>query len=205
VKRNISLLNSTIDFLKKDVSLSLTLGYVVLISLGILFNSLYYSYFGIDILAYCDLTDHLITPIREPSVLIFFIANLGFFYLISLFDGWLKSTKPVLYQKLMLGINDESTAYLIFKELSFVITLLVYVYMGTKIICQMEIERLEKPGATHVDMIVRGKNESLDTSRHILIGKTGSYLIVKADTSRKKAIIYPMESIHSIRYISAQP
>lgn len=53
----------------------LSLGYVVLIVLGIVNQSLFYGHFGINILEYSDILDVLVNPIAELT------SNLGYFIL----------------------------------------------------------------------------------------------------------------------------
>lgn len=97
-----SMTSDLVQFIKTDISLSLTLSYILLISLGILYNYHYYRQFGIDILPYCDLTDFLVTPIREPMILLFFVCNLFLLYLITLWDDYIFRKFPDGYRKLSL-------------------------------------------------------------------------------------------------------
>lgn len=198
-KNKASIFSEIGDFLKKDVSLSLSLGYILLISLGILFNYLYYSYFEIDILPYCDLTDFLVTPIREPLILVFFAGNLFFLYLIWLWDNFFQRRFPKTYRKLSLGINPDAPWHNAYKNTTFTVVLLIYMYQGIYILTRFEIRNLRMPDAPKVSIVIKDSNEHLISSTHVLVGKVGNYLIVKSDTARKRAIIFPMESIHSIR------
>lgn len=193
-----SLFDNLFTFLKKDISLSLSVGYVVLISLGILYNYLYYRAFEIDILSYCDLTDLLITPIRQPLLLAFFVGNLCFFYLIALFDGWFLDKFPALYKAMSLGVNTESKGYMLYKHGTGLLALLFYIYVSTNFIAQRERRKLRNQHASKAHIVLKTANEGLTAVDKVVIGKVSNFLIVKADTSRKKAIIYPMENVHSI-------
>lgn len=198
-------LNSVFDrivaWLKADLSFSLSLGYVLLISLGILFNQFYYGYFGIDALAYSELTDFLVAPIRTPMILVFFFANLLFFYVMSFFDDWFLARYPRLYRQFSLGFDPHSPGYHIYKKLSFLFVLVVYVYTSMQILAVFETRKLRQKSAPQVDLVLKAENETFTKSRHVFIGKIGNHLVVKADTSRRKAIIYPMEEIHEIRMV----
>lgn len=197
-----SVIDRSIRFFQRDLSFSLSLGYVLLISLGILFNQFYYGYFGIDAMAYSNLTDYLVTPLRNPGVLIFFMANLAFFFGVSYFDDWLFRKFPGLYKGLMLGISRESEGYKIFKKISFLVALITYLIIGVDILATVQTRRLRKPGAPQVDLVLGSANEQFTKKRHVFVGKIGDFLVVKADTSRKKAIIYPMAEVHEIRMIT---
>lgn len=196
-----SIFDKVIGFLKSDASLALTMGYVLLISLGILFNQFYYGYFDIDALAYSELTDFLVTPLRQPLILGFFVANALFFYLLSIIDEWWLRRFPKFYIFLSMGMDPNSHGYRVYKMFSYLFAGILYVVIGVQVIAQREIGKLRKAEALQVDLVLKVEKETLIQKRHVLIGKIGNFLIVKADTSRKVAIIYPMENVFEIRMV----
>lgn len=196
-----SIFDRIIAFIKADLSFSLSMGYVLLVSLGILFNQFYYGYFEIDALAYSELTDFLVAPIRIPMILVFTGASLLFIYLISVWDDWFLARFPKQYTWFSMGIDPHSQGYRIYKRLSFVFVSLTYIYMSMQILAGLETRKLRKPGAQQVDLVLKTANEGQTQKRYVFIGKLGNYLVVKGDTARKKAIIFPMDEIHEIRIV----
>ena len=99
--------NSVSKFLQKDISLSLTLSYVALVAIGIIFNSAYYLFFRINIIQYSDISDFLLAPFRDPFILIFTIGTIVFLHYNNIFDNWLEENHPKIHQSFYMGLDKE--------------------------------------------------------------------------------------------------
>jgi len=56
-------------------------GYIILIILGMIFESIYYGQFGINVFNYSGILDFLLVPFRRPVVLVILIGVFLFIYL----------------------------------------------------------------------------------------------------------------------------
>ncbi len=84
----------------------ISFGYVILIILGMIFESIYYSQFGINIFKYSGILDFLLVPFRRPVVLIILLGIFLFSYLyfIALYD-FLKKKYPGIHKSVFRGVN----------------------------------------------------------------------------------------------------
>ena len=101
----ITFFKSTAAFLQKDISLSLSISYVVLVAIGIIFNGAYYLCFRVNVIQYSDISDFLLAPFRDFFILIFTIATVAFIYYLNVFDDWLEKNHPKLHHSMYMGID----------------------------------------------------------------------------------------------------
>ena len=75
-------------------SLLLTLVYLLISAIGVIYSYFFYREFGINIIKFVDLSDFLLASIQEPiSIAIFFGVSL-FTLLMYLFDFWVRKKFP---------------------------------------------------------------------------------------------------------------
>ena len=55
--------------------------------------------------------------------------------------------------------------------------------------------------AQKVEVVLKTANEGQQTKQFTWIGKIGEVIVVKEDTSKQKAIVIPMEEVHSVVFI----
>ena len=194
-----SFFHSAAQFLKKDISLSLTLGYLLLLLLGLLYNFFYFGYFGVNPLAYAELTDFLVAPIRQPLVLAFFALTIVLAWATFAFDKWILIRFPNAYRRMSFGFNPHLETNEKYKNSMILIGILSYTILSTVFIADWEINQLNQKDAPKVELVLKTENEGLKTEKYVMIGKIGNYILVKADTSKRATIIFPIESVHSIR------
>ena len=103
----ITFFKSTAAFLQKDISLSLSITYVVLVAIGIIFNGAYYLCFRINVISYSDISDFLMAPFRDMFILIFTIATVFSIYYLNVFDEWLERKYPKLHDSMYMGFDKD--------------------------------------------------------------------------------------------------
>ena len=83
-------------------------GYVVLILLGMLFESIYYGQFGINIFKYSGILDFLLVPFRRPVVLGILIGVFLFIYLyFFVLYNFLKRKVPKFHKGFFSGFSGK--------------------------------------------------------------------------------------------------
>jgi hypothetical protein len=67
------------NYLQKEPGQALTFGYILLITIGLIFDYFYYASFKMNVLLFVELDDLLLAPIQDIGVL---LAVLPFAYLL---------------------------------------------------------------------------------------------------------------------------
>ena len=176
----------------KEIQGIISFGYIILIVLGMIFESIYYGQFGINIFNYSGILDFLLVPFRRPIVLailigVYLFIHLYFFTLNKFLHRKLPKVHNFIY-----GKTSKKEGYLksnIFKLLMiyFVITI-SWAYIISKknkeSLYKKEINtRIEydTKGVKYIEGKLIGKNEIniflLDASNEIQILPINSDII----------------------------
>ncbi len=131
------------DFLKQDFNVSLTIGYLCLVVIGMLFQVFLYSFFGINIVQYSDISDFLLAPFRDPKILIFTFFSAFIIYTLSHFNDWLDNRFPKLYNLMMLGINKKKIRRVVLNQ-GYVPTYDRLCGHGCKFLCDSKIYQYKR-------------------------------------------------------------
>jgi hypothetical protein len=159
----------------------LSVGYIYLIVMGILNETLYYNQIGIDILNYSSILDVLISPIARLTsnilLLIIFIIILFFaFKLPSILAknkdrNWFKK----LFKKIDSGLTSEEVKSSLLKSFLFLISIGLFgFYVGSGIgKGERLLERIEKEKIEYNDRI---KFINGDESKVEIVGTNSTYI-----------------------------
>ncbi len=112
----------------KDVQPILTIGYLLAIAIGMIFNYQKYNEFGINIFDYADVFDFLIAPFSDLNILLFVAFSMGLAYLLFRLDIWLGRRFPEGYAKSTMGMSRQSW-FPAFREVSFLVIFMLYIYI----------------------------------------------------------------------------
>jgi hypothetical protein len=200
-KKRLYILQRTLNAAKSDIGLTLTVAYVILICLGILFNFHYYDFYRVDVFAFSDLTDCLIAPIRRPLIILFFLFTIVLFVGLMEFDDWLMLNRPVWYRRLSFGIKPEGKNRERLSMVMFFLIPIIYSNLFIEIYVERVVRKNAGLKAQKVEVVLKMANEGQQTKQFTWIGKIGEVIVVKEDTSKQKAIVIPMEEVHSIVFI----
>ena len=82
------IVNDKLETVIKEFQGIISFGYVILIILGMMFESIYYGQFGINVFHYSGILDFLLVPFRRPTVLIILVglSLFWYFYFIKLYN-----------------------------------------------------------------------------------------------------------------------
>lgn len=133
---NKGIINDKFEVIIKEIQGVISFGYVILILLGMLFESIYYGQFGINIFRYSGILDFLLVPFRRPTVLIILTGLSLFWYLyfIKLYD-FLGNRYPKFQNKLFYpdsGKSDRIKFRIKWLVIFFIITTAAWGYVTSK-------------------------------------------------------------------------
>ena len=200
-KKRLYILRRTLDAAKADVGLTLTVAYVILICLGILFNFHYYDFYRVDVFAFSDLTDCLIAPIRRPLIILFFLFTIVLFVGLMELDDWLMENRPNWYKRFSFGMNPAGKNRERLSMVMFFLIPIIYSNLFIEIYVDRVVRHNTGIKAQKVEVVLKTANEGQQTKQFTWIGKIGEVIVVKEDTSKHKAIVIPMEEVHSVVFI----
>ena len=122
-------IKDTTELVIKEIQSVITIAYLFLVGIGMLFTYQRYKEFGINIFEYADVFDFLIAPFRDLSIVGFSLATIlivGFFYVL---DTFLARRFPKIYSGLSFYM-DQSPSYKWVRLGSFAFMLVIYIYLG---------------------------------------------------------------------------
>lgn len=130
------IINDKFETIIKEFQGMISFGYVLLIILGMMFESIYYGQFGINIFHYSGILDFLLVPFRRPTVLIILVglSLFWYFYFIKLYN-FLGNKSPKI-QKMFFpqsskedgNIKSQMKWLIIF----FIVTTVAWAYVTSK-------------------------------------------------------------------------
>lgn len=102
------LIKDAYELLLKEIQSIITILYILMVGIGMLFNYKKYSRFGINIFDYADVFDFLVTPFQDTRIILASVITLifpiGFFWL----GFYLKKQFPNFYSILNLGLSKRN-------------------------------------------------------------------------------------------------
>lgn len=130
------IINNKFEIIIKEFQGVLSFGYAMLIILGMLFESIYYGQFGINIFQYSGILDFLLVPFRRPTVLIILLGLSLFWYLYFIkFYAFLNRRLPWFQKKLSdqgSGENNRIKSRIKWLVTFFIITTIAWGYVTSK-------------------------------------------------------------------------
>ncbi len=184
------IINDKFETIIKEFQGIISFGYVILIILGMLFESIYYSQFGINIFHYSGILDFLLVPFRRPTVLLILIglSLFWYFYFITLYN-FLKKKSPKIQKVFYIKIHKNGNylkSQIKWLITFFIITTIAWAYVTSK----KEKENLYKK---EIDLSIEYESNSNSSSiKGKMIGKNDLNIFL-LDINNKVQII-PLNS-----------
>jgi magnesium-transporting ATPase (P-type) len=91
------LINDVYEAVAKELQLLLSISYLIMIGIGMLFNNQRYSEFGINIFQYADIFDFLIAPFEDWRIISFALTSLLIPLAVVIFDKLWREKSPKSY------------------------------------------------------------------------------------------------------------
>jgi len=129
MEKDEGLIKDTIELIIKEIQTILSIAYICLVGIGMLFNFYYYYLFGINIFEYSDVLDFLIAPFGDLFIFIFVILSLTIVYLFYRLDSYAVKKKSKLYMMMYFGM-DKKPNFDRYRMISFMVLIPLYVFIG---------------------------------------------------------------------------
>ncbi len=181
------LIDDKYELVVKEFQTFLSVFYLILVGIGMLFSYMKYSRFGINIFQYSDIFDFLLTPFRDLSIFFFSLISILLVFLIYWVDKFTKKKFPKYYKsKYRLGLIRSQPV------LSLTITFILYLFIFSgKYGKYIETRILENPKSIEI-VLTNGKIKNGN-----LIGKNNGYVFLLENDSEVN--IYPITNLTEIK------
>lgn len=191
-------------YFKLHPGLGISTVYLLLIVLGVLFSSQFYSHFDIPILKFLDLTDLIAVGFREPLALTMLASAIGIGLFLDVTYVLSKKREPKIQQ--LTGLKRLLNRAVFYSPKYRVSTLLVtlaftlfYLWMFVYLAANKLAEDIKTDGVDNILV-----NHSEGVTKGYLLGTTFNYVFIYHSNS-KATKIYTLESVNSMMPITAEP
>lgn len=96
------------ELIIKEVQSVVTILYLLMVGLGMLFNYQKYSEFGINIFEYADIFDFLIAPFEDVRIFFFTLFSALIPFIFFKLDTFSEQRFPKFYTRINFGLNKKS-------------------------------------------------------------------------------------------------
>jgi|GEM_PF-4101604 hypothetical protein len=197
IKESKSLPERIGEFLSRDLSLSLSIAYIALIGIGMLFSNQYYSMWGIDIFQFAGISDFLLAPFRDLLVFLFVLVSIAGSFIAIRFSRKLDRKYPHLAKYWNLGIHTESKNYNRYMNFNLVMGSLVYLHLSSvifAIIRSIDVKKHPEKHRVEIEM------EDHSIRPCLLLGITEEFAIILNEKEGRISAL-PMEGgVRMIRF-----
>ncbi|MEN2281313.1 hypothetical protein AAGF08_04180 [Algoriphagus sp. SE2] len=123
------LIKDTYELVLKEIQTIITLSYIIVVGIGMLFNFQKYSEFGINIFDYSDVFDFLIAPFSDFYILLFAVGSITIVFILIKMDSFWEKKWPKSYARLNFGGNKKSW-YKTYRIIVFGVSFILYLYIS---------------------------------------------------------------------------
>lgn len=155
----------------KEIQTILTISYLLMVAVGMLFNYHKYAQFGINIFDYADVFDFLIAPFSDPKILLFSVGSVFISYLIIRLDFALKKMFPRWYSISNFGL-DKRKWFETYRTILLSSVFIIYLFIAASSYGGITAKKIrdQKP------ITITFQDDSI--KKGILIGKTKDVLFI---------------------------
>lgn len=178
VSESQKLLQMIQKLVREDTSLFLTLLYLLLIVIGLLFSSFYYIGFQINIFEFADLSDFLLAPIAQPLVLVFSVISLFLAYQAIRFTEYMDKKFPRYATWWNMGFKVGTPEYLRYWRLSAVGAFISYLVIAAYFFGVYRSEMIFKSEDRKIVLEPAGNGTEASLRQVYFLGKTASWIFI---------------------------
>jgi hypothetical protein len=181
------------NFLRKDINVTLSLSYIVLVAIGMLFDVIYYAQFDVNIVAFSDISDFLLAPFRDPFILIFVVGSIILISATLILEELLEANYPKIYKSMFMGIdqNTYNDWYKRYNGTAFL--LLMYIFFTAQIYGVFKANKVYKGNSQPMHIVFKD-NKFTETDTLQYVGKTNGYTFL-FNKGKKQVEIIPMSDV----------
>ena len=102
------IIKDQVEAILKELQTVISVFYILMVGIEMLFEYKRYALFGINIFDYADVFDFLIAPFKSPSIFIFIFLSLLAVYIVIKLDTFMQAKLPRLYRISSFGWDRKS-------------------------------------------------------------------------------------------------
>lgn len=171
-------------FVLKDLQSFITISYLIIVGVGMLFNFKKYAMFGINIFDYSDVFDFLIAPFSDIKIVLFSTLTIIFVFLLFKLDAVWRRKFPKFYSKIILGW-DKKGWFSMYRYVSFAVLFVLYLYISATYYGKITAKQIKNQSSITL------KYADNQTINGIWIGKTNDMVFL---LQNKKVLAIPIQS-----------
>lgn len=178
------LIKDTYELIIKEIQTVVTVSYLVIVAIGMLFNYQKYSEFGINIFDYADVFDFLIAPFSDLKIVLFSTITIILVFMFFKIDTFWKRKFPKFYTKMNFGW-DKKSWFNLYRYSSFAVLFIFYLSLSANMYGEFNAKQ------TRIQRPITLKYSDNETIKVILIGKTKDMVFL---LKNEKVIAIPLTS-----------
>lgn len=165
-----------------DSQAYITLGYLTIVVIGMMFDYKYYSHFAINIFEYADILDFLLAPVKNLELILFAVGSLTLVLIFFQLDKLWQNRWPKTYKRFNFGMSIEALKK--YRPYIIVFSALAYLNLASEFYGRRMFERFER-SPKEIEVVFESDQRVLKGQ---LIGKNTDYILMKTDDEVVKAI-----------------
>lgn len=173
-------IKDTYELIIKEIQTTISILYIIIVGIGMLFTYQKYAEFGINIFDYADIFDFLIAPFSDFSILLFSVISIFIAFLFFKLDSFYQKRFPKLYSKMNFGWDNKNW-FPIYRNSAFLFLFIFYLYISADYYGKYSKQK------TLTQTTINIKYVDNKTATGILIGKTTD-IIFLLENKKVKAI-----------------
>jgi hypothetical protein len=172
--------------LPSDKTVLITIIYLVMSAIGMVFSFFFYRNFDINILDYSQTSDFLIAAFHDPISLFFVVLTCMIVWGFFTFDKWIRAKFPKFWVTTRKWSAKNANTYL----WSYTLVLVVYVTEAAYFYGRYNARSIKKGQGQRIEIAYR---EAFTPASHqslpILLGTTGEFVFVYYDQEKQAEVI----------------
>ncbi len=170
------IIKDTYELIIKEIQTIITIFYIIVVGIGMIFNYHKFSEFDIKIFNYSDVFDFLIAPFSDFVILLFAITSILAVLTLFKLDIWWEKNWPKSYSKLNFGRNKKSW-YNTYRIIMALIILIFYLNLSADIYGKYTKKKI----IGQKEITIRLADNEIKSGK--LIGKTKDVIFLLKDKS----------------------
>lgn len=201
--RWLRLLDEANDFIRENLGLLLTLGYIYLTGIGMAYQARFYRSFGVNIFDFTDAADFLLAGVRDPLIVLMSLVPFPLAWLyISLVQVGAEVARRRLNQPP--PRRDGLLGHTLMKRLGVGMMLFTWVLAFVSGYGRQTARQLLLGKGRRVTVETTGPGDSLATRDATLLGTTARYVFL-FDAASNRTEIIPVENVRRLTLATPPP
>ena len=179
------LIKDTYELIFKEIQTVITIFYILIVGIGMLFTYQKYSEFGINIFDYADVFDFLVAPFSDFKIVLFSTITILLVFLFFKLDSLYKRKFPKNYSSMNFGW-DKKSWFNSYRYFLFFILFILYINLSADVYGKFTSKQTKRKSPINL------KYSDNETINGILIGKTKDVIFL---LQGKKVKAIPINSL----------